>query len=45
MTLEDKLNLNDPIELAKAEEKLSKAKAKILFESGFLKTLTSGGDL
>lgn len=32
--LKNKLGINDQIELAKAEEKLSKQKAKLLFESG-----------
>ena len=34
MILENKLNLTDQIELAKAEEKISKQKAKQLFDSG-----------
>ena len=34
MILENKLNINDQIELAKAEEKMSKQKAKQLFDSG-----------
>ncbi|WOG28150.1 protein adenylyltransferase Fic [Endozoicomonas sp. 8E] len=34
MTLANKLNITDQIELAKAEEKLSKQKAKQLFDSG-----------
>ena len=33
MTLENKLNITDQIELAKAEEKISKQKAKQLFDS------------
>ena len=34
MILENKLNLTDQIELAKAEEKISKQKARQLFDSG-----------
>jgi len=34
MILENKLNITDQIELARAEEKLSKQKAKQLFDSG-----------
>jgi Protein involved in cell division len=34
MTLENKLNIDNQIELAKAEERLSKQKAKQLFDSG-----------
>ena len=34
MILENKLNSTDQVELAKAEEKLSKQKAKQLFDSG-----------
>lgn len=34
MILENKLNISDQIELAKAEEKMSKQKAKQLFDSG-----------
>ncbi|MDP1940196.1 MAG: Fic family protein [Gallionella sp.] len=34
MTLENKLNITDQIELARAEEKISKQKAKQLFDSG-----------
>ena len=33
MILENKLNITDQIELAKAEEKISKQKAKQLFDS------------
>ncbi|MBV1880078.1 MAG: hypothetical protein KUG82_00495 [Pseudomonadales bacterium] len=36
MTLENKLNITDAVELARVEEKLSKAKAHRLFTSGFL---------
>ena len=34
MTLENKLGITDQVELAKAEEKISKQKAKQLFDSG-----------
>ncbi len=34
MVLENKLNLTNQMELSKAEEKISKQKAKLLFESG-----------
>ena len=34
MILENKLNITDQIELARAEEKISKQKAKQLFDSG-----------
>jgi cell filamentation protein len=34
MTLENKLNITSQVELAKAEEKISKQKAKQLFDSG-----------
>ena len=34
MTLENKLSINNQVELAKAEEKISKQKAKQLFDSG-----------
>ena len=42
MVLENRLNITDAVELAKIEERLSKAKAKKLFESGFLDTLQAG---
>ena len=42
MILQNKLNITDAVELARVEERLSKAKAKKLFESGFLKTLHAG---
>jgi len=42
MTLENKLNISDAVELARVEEKLSKAKAHKLFSSGFLDTLNVG---
>ena len=34
--LKNRLNITDPIELAKIEEKLSKQKAKQLYDSGDL---------
>jgi cell filamentation protein len=34
MTLENKLNINNQVELAKAKEKISKKKAKKLFDTG-----------
>lgn len=40
--LENKLGIADQIELAKAEEKLSKQKAKELFDSGKINTLEVG---
>jgi len=40
--MENKLNINDQVELARVEEKLSKEKAKEMFESGFLTTLDTG---
>ena len=42
MVLENKLGIKDSVELARAEEKISKSKAKKLFESGFLDTLKTG---
>lgn len=39
MILDNKLGINNELELAKEEEKISKLKAKALFESGFLDTL------
>lgn len=42
MALENKLNLTDSTELARAEEKISKKKAILLFESGYLYTLKAG---
>lgn len=42
MALENKLNLTDSAELARAEERLSKKKAARLFESGYLYTLKAG---
>ncbi len=40
--LENKLNITDPIELAKTEEKISKQKAKHLFDSGKIETIEIG---
>ncbi|MEA5480011.1 Fic family protein [Pseudanabaena galeata UHCC 0370] len=34
MTMENKLNITNQVDLAKAEEKISKQKAKLLFDSG-----------
>jgi len=34
MTLENKLSISNQVELARAEEKISKQKAKQLFDSG-----------
>jgi len=34
LILENKLNINNQVELAKAEEKISKQKARLLFDSG-----------
>lgn len=42
MTLNNRLGITDPTELARAEEKLSKQKALALFESGMLDTLEVG---
>ena len=42
MTLENKFNINDAVELARAEEKISKTKALKLFTSGYLNTLVAG---
>jgi len=42
MILKNKLGLKSEIELAKEEERLSKLKAKELFESGFLDRLEAG---
>lgn len=42
MTLENKLNITDQIELAKVEEKLSKQKAKQLFDSGDIDQVAVG---
>ncbi len=42
MTLKNKLNITDAVELARVEEKLSKIKAQQLFTSGFLDRLEAG---
>ena len=42
MALENKLGITDSAELARVEEKLSKAKALQLFESGLLETIPVG---
>ena len=42
MTLENKLGITDSVELAKAEEKISKKRAIELFESGYLNNLEAG---
>ena len=42
MILKNKLGIRSEVELADVEEKLSKVKAKELFESGFLDTLEVG---
>lgn len=42
MVLENKLNITNQVELAKAEEKLSKQKAKQLFESGDINNIEVG---
>ena len=42
MALENKLNITDSAELAHAEERISKKKAALLFENGYLNTLKAG---
>ena len=42
MAIENKLNITDPAELAREEERISKKKAKELFETGYLNTLEPG---
>ncbi len=42
MILKNKLKINDQIELARMEEKISKGKAKQLFESGDIKKVNIG---
>lgn len=42
MILENKLNITDPAELAREEEKISKKRAKEMFETGFLNNLEPG---
>lgn len=42
MVLENKLGITDSVELARIEEKISKKKAILLFESGYLDSLEAG---
>ncbi len=42
MVLENKLNLTNESDLARKEEKISKIKAKELFETGHLNNLKAG---
>lgn len=42
MVFENKLNITDSAELARAEEKISKQKALKLYDAGILDTLTPG---
>lgn len=42
MALKNKLNITDSLSLAYEEEKISKKKALLLFESGYLHTLKAG---
>lgn len=42
MVLENKLGITDSLELAKEEEKISKKKAREMFENGFLDSLVAG---
>ncbi len=42
MILENKLNITDQAELAREEEKISKTRAKEMFETGYLNTLEAG---
>lgn len=42
MILENKLNITEPVELAREEERISKKKAKEMFETGFLNKLEAG---
>lgn len=42
MTLENKLGLNNPADLAREEERISKKKAMELFENGILDKLEAG---
>ena len=42
MTMENKLQITDPVELARAEEKISKTRALELFETGLLDTFEVG---
>ena len=42
MILENRLNITDQAELAREEEKISKIRAREMFEKGYLKTLEPG---
>lgn len=42
MVLENKLKITDQVELARQEEKISKIRAKEMFETGYLSTLQPG---
>lgn len=42
MILENKLNITERVELAREEERISKKRAKDMFETGFLNTLEPG---
>ena len=42
MILENKLNITDQVELAREEERISKKKAKEMFETGYLNKLEAG---
>lgn len=42
MILENKLNITDQAELAREEERISKRRAKEMFETGYLNTLEPG---
>ena len=42
MILENKLNITDQAELAREEERISKTRAKEMFETGYLNTLEAG---
>ena len=42
MILENKLNITDQVELAKEEERISKIRAKKMFETNYLNTLEPG---
>ena len=42
MILENKLNITDPAELAREEEKISKKRAKKMFDTEYLNTLDAG---
>lgn len=42
MILENKLNITDPAELAREKERISKTRAKEMFETGFLNNLEPG---